>query len=311
MIKNLDRKTTLRLIELQNSILNHYIPQSYKNSIIIPISKPNSDKTTISSYRPISLNSCLSKLLDKIIAKRLWWFVSNDKLIHNSQTGFKKGKSAIDSLLLIDHLIARSISRRNHTSIISLDFAKAFDRIGLHSILDQLIEWKTGLKLINYVKNFMTNRKITVRINTNLSTFLPLHDGIPQGFPLSVVLFIIAYNQLSVRLIQHPNINLSAYADDFNIILKLKNRKNMNINLDPILNTITNWSDYSGARLSTTKCKHMHICRKLDCNCTLTTGNIQIQNVTSLKILGLHFNNKYRWNTHIEQLTHKLKQLTL
>jgi len=104
MIKNIDKTTKNRVINLQNSILNNYIPQAYKNSLIIPIIKPNTDKTNLNSYRPISINSCLSKTLDKIIAKRLWWFVLNEKLIQNSQTGFRKGKSAMDSLLLVDHL---------------------------------------------------------------------------------------------------------------------------------------------------------------------------------------------------------------
>jgi len=230
MIKNIGKTTKNRIISLQNSILNNYIPQTYKNSLIIPIIKPNTDKTNLNSYRPISLNSCLSKILDKIIAKRLWWFVLNDKLIQNSQTGFRKGKSAMDSLLLVDHLLPRAISRRNHASIISLDFAKAFDRIGIHSILNQLAIWKTGPKITNYIKNYMTNRKILVRIKSDLSPFQPIQNGIPQGSPLSVILFVIAYNQLAEKFTLHPDISLSAYADDFNLILKLKNRKNININ---------------------------------------------------------------------------------
>jgi len=136
----------------------------------------------------------------------------------------------MDSLLLVDHLLPRAISRRNHASIISLDFAKAFDRIGIHSILNQLAIWKTGPKITNYIKNYMTNRKILVRIKSDLSPFQPIQNGIPQGSPLSVILFVIAYNQLAEKFTLHPDISLSAYADDFNLILKLKNRKNININ---------------------------------------------------------------------------------
>jgi len=71
----------------------------------------------------------------------------------------------------IDHLLARAISRRYHASIISLDFAKAFDRIGIQSILNQLAIWKTGPKITNYIKNYMTNRKILARIKSDLSPF--------------------------------------------------------------------------------------------------------------------------------------------
>jgi len=113
---------------------------------------------------------------------------------------------------------------------------------------------------------------------------------------------VIANNKLTEKL------SLSAYADDLNLILKLKKRKNFNINLNPIITSILDWAEDSGAKLSTTKCKHLHVCRKHNCNCALSTGNIQIQNETSLKILGVHFNNKYRWKTNTELLSHSLKQ---
>lgn len=108
---------------------------------------------------------------------------SNSKLIHNSQVGFKKGKSTIDSPLFVDHLIARTLSKENHCSIISLDFVKAFDRIGLHTLLDQLTAWKLGKNIYNYIKNFMSNRKITAIIGHVYSTIRPskmeFHKDLP------------------------------------------------------------------------------------------------------------------------------------
>jgi len=194
MIKNSSPSIKNRILSHFNHIFNHYISQSYKTSLIIPILKPQKDKTDISSYRPISLNCCLSKTMDKIIANRLWWFLNNDKLLHPHQFGFKKGKSTSDNLLYADHIITKSLNTRKHTSLISLDFARAFDRVGTHSIIDQLIKWKCGHKIINYIINFTKNRKITVRIGTHYSNIHPLEIGIPQGSPISVVLFLIAFN---------------------------------------------------------------------------------------------------------------------
>jgi len=61
----------------------------------------------------------IAKIQDKIIVKRLWWFVLTNKLIHNNQFGFKKGKSVLDNLLYVDHLATRSLSLKRHLSIIS------------------------------------------------------------------------------------------------------------------------------------------------------------------------------------------------
>jgi len=81
MLINLSYPVTQRLINLFNNIINRHIPQQFKNRTVIPIQKPNSVKTAVSSYRPISLNPCMAKVLDKIVATRLWWFATNCKLL--------------------------------------------------------------------------------------------------------------------------------------------------------------------------------------------------------------------------------------
>lgn len=138
MIKNSSLEVHNRIIHHFNNIFNTYIPQTYKNSLIIPMLKPNGNKTEVSSYRPISLKCCVAKLLDKIIARRLWWFVTNNKLLNENQFGFKKGKSVCESLLYADFLISKSLNNKKHTSLITLDFSRAFDRVGVHSIIHQL-----------------------------------------------------------------------------------------------------------------------------------------------------------------------------
>ena len=92
--------------------------------------------------------------MDRIIANRLWWYITSNKLINYNQMGFRKGKSTSDST---------SIAFKNHLTIISLDFEKAYDKIGIHTVIDQLISWKLGPYIINYVINFMANRKFVVK----------------------------------------------------------------------------------------------------------------------------------------------------
>jgi len=121
MIKNSPPSFKIRILNHYNNILNTHIPQAYKVSLVLPILKPQKPQIEPKSYRPISLNPCIAKILDKIIAKRLWWFVLTNKLIHNNQFGFKRGKSVLDSLLYVDHLATRSLSLKRHLSIISLN----------------------------------------------------------------------------------------------------------------------------------------------------------------------------------------------
>lgn len=153
----------------------------------------------------------------------------------------------------------------------------------------------------------MSHRKIIVRVGSFYSKPFPLHNGIPQGSPLSVVLFLIAYNKLSDIILSHKNLNFFGYADDFNIIVRSCSSKNPKIDLNHLVNDILNWCKYSGAVLSQTKCKYIHICRKQNCKCSLIANQIQIAEVDNLRILGIIFNKRYNWNSHIDQLQSSLK----
>lgn len=307
MIKNLPDSVLNRILNLFNDILNEYIPSTFKTSLVIPILKPNMEKTKLESYRPIQLNSCDSKVLDRIIANRLWWFATSNKLLNNRQIGFKKGKSIADHLIYLDHQISESINNKRHLSIISLDFAKAYDRVGIHSVLDQLIEWNIGPKMFNYIKDYMFNRKIKVKITHAVSKTYILQNGIPQGSPLSVILFLIAYNRLSNIIESYKNFDCLAYADDFIIMKKLSKSKTTTIDINPLINDIIDWGKYSGAMLALSKCKHLHLCRKQNCSTKVTCNNLNITTVNEMKILGIIFNKRYKWNSHIEYLSLSLK----
>lgn len=155
MIKNLTKASKQVLLKHYNNILEKgIIPHSWKTAIITCIPKTNKNHSDFSGYRLISLISCLSKLLERIIAKRISWYIETKKLVATNQVAFKTSRGCADSLMHLDHYISKTLSSRNHTSILGIDFEKAFDRIGIHIILDTLKSWGIGPKNFNYVKSF-------------------------------------------------------------------------------------------------------------------------------------------------------------
>jgi len=154
----------------------------------------------------------------------------------------------------------------------------------------------------------MLKRKIIVRVGPHMSNSLSLCNGIPQGSPISVILFLIAFNKLSNIITLHREIKFNAYADDFFLIINFNKNKNLNLNLDNLLQDINSWCSYSGAYLSLAKRQHLHICQKHNCTSTISYSNTPIQQVTALKILGITINSKYKWDTHIRSLLPSLHQ---
>ena len=103
MINNLTNFDKLKLCTLYNKILKTgIVPYQWKKAIVIPIRKPNKDIDSISGYRPISLLSCVSKVLDKIVARRLSWLLVEDNKISPFQTAYKAKSGTIDALLSLD-----------------------------------------------------------------------------------------------------------------------------------------------------------------------------------------------------------------
>ena len=106
-------------------------PEPWKEAIGIILPKKNKkDYSVPKSYRPISLLPCLSKLLEKLSAKRLSYLANiSPDLIHPSQMGGRKQRSAIDATLLLQEYVQTNLQKRKTVSTVFLDIMGAFDRL--------------------------------------------------------------------------------------------------------------------------------------------------------------------------------------
>ena len=90
-LKHLTKSSLHHLLKIFNDIwINETFPESWKIATIIPISKPGKDYSNPANYRPIALTSCFCKTMERMVNKRLVWYLESNKLITNSQCGFQK-----------------------------------------------------------------------------------------------------------------------------------------------------------------------------------------------------------------------------
>ena len=89
MLKDL-RKTALdTLLYIFNGIRTTGVfPESWRLATIIPIPKSGKDHAEPTNYRPIALTSCHCKTLDRMINKRLVWYLESNNIITKYQSGF-------------------------------------------------------------------------------------------------------------------------------------------------------------------------------------------------------------------------------
>ena len=93
------------------------LPSAWKHAILVPTPKPYSD-----AYRPITLLSCISKVMEMLVLNRLHFCA---KPLSKNSMGFKKGSGTIDAVAtLVDDLTSR---RDKGSTAIFIDLEKSFE----------------------------------------------------------------------------------------------------------------------------------------------------------------------------------------
>lgn len=303
MVKNLTLKNRLQLLNIYNSIWNKGdFPTEWKTALVIPISKPNSNPNEASSFRPISLTSCLCKLIERMINRRLLFFLENGSHLHKNQSGFRKGMSTADHQITLENEIYHAFLKKHHVGAVFFDINKAYDRVCSKTLLNKLCSIGIRGKLLIFIKNFISNRKIQVTIGNSKSDKLLLENGLPQGSVLSVTLFLCYINNI-LNSIRYP-IHGLLYADDLAIFYSNKNIKTIERKLQIALNQLSKWSLDNGMSFSERKTKSLLFTRTFKDYLPpkLYLNNIEIETVQSYKFLGLYFDKKMSWQINIENL---------
>ena len=88
------------------------LPEVWNTAHLVPVLKKGKDKTNPSSYHPISLLSCVGKLMQRVITRRLSWFLETNNVFSPSQTGYRQHRSTEDQFALLTQDIENSFQEK-------------------------------------------------------------------------------------------------------------------------------------------------------------------------------------------------------
>lgn len=214
----------------EESFTTGMLPDSLRLAIITLILKPNKSPTECSSYRPISLMGCNTKIPCKALARRLDKYLP--QLIDDDQQGFIQKRQGYHNIRRVLNILYERYNEKD-TALLSVDACKAFDRIEWDYLFNLLPRFGLGETFLKWIRLLYTNPAVEILTNNIISKPFNLQRSTRQGCPLSPLLFVLAIEPLAMAVRVHTGISgiiiggrdhhISLFADD--IIFFLKNLK--------------------------------------------------------------------------------------
>ncbi|GAA6043227.1 hypothetical protein NBRC10512_007452 [Rhodotorula toruloides] len=195
-----------------------HLPTSWRDATGIVLKKPKKDDYSLTkSYRLICFERCISKLLESIVARQITHLADALQLLPPNHFGTRPGRSAEDAVVCFVDEIRRQWRNGNVVLGIALDVAKAFPSVRTEVLVREMEEKGLPRSLRRWTKSFMSNRTCTLRLEGGSSEPVDWRSGLPQGSPLSPILFLL-YNAAALAACKTSTSTAFGWVDDLNVL---------------------------------------------------------------------------------------------
>jgi hypothetical protein len=300
-------------------------PKLFKKAVVCPVYK-SGNKSLPTNYRPISLLSSISKLIEKIANKRLMTYLESHKFLSDTQYGFRSNRSSDDAVLRLVNAITNYVDRNKKCIGVFLDLQKAFDTVSIPILLTRLDNIGVRGNALMWFQDYLSDRSQCVRVDNHYSCFNSITYGIPQGSTLGPTLFLAYINALGELKV--PGASIQMFADDTVVLFHEDSWENVFKLAETGLCTITAWLEDSLLSLNADKTKflcfsktaagfpgdmklqlHSFPCNRNgylsfdSCACS------ELEGTSSVRYLGVMVDDKLKWADQISAVSKRLRKL--
>ena len=286
-------------------------PNQWKNAKVKCIHKKG-NTLDCGNYRPISLLSLPSKVLEDIVCSQIETHLTEQNLITDHQWGFRKGRSPEYHLLNLTETWRKSLDTGLIIGVIFLDFSKAFDSV-CHNTLKMKLQ-SSGISgdVYDWVSSYLCDRKQTTNVNNISSESHQIKYGVPQGSLIGPTLYGVHSNNLPES---SKGSDTEMFADDSTSYCISETVDNLTILLQEAMNSLFKWAQINGKKIQPDKTEIVIIQHKPFTGPlpAIRMGEQIIKYSQSSTCLGIKIDNKLSWSKHIQSTCKnynaKLKQL--
>lgn len=275
------------------------VPQKWKNADITPC--PKTSPPDLFHIRPISLLPVLERLFEKHLLKFIGAeFI--DRYDHR-QFGYRKKGSTAAALVDLDNYISSNLQDSDTVAchLLVLDLEKGFDKLSHQILLEKMRRDGFSNFTLTFVKNYLHSRYQRVRWKHQFSDFLPVSSGIPQGSCIGPIVF--SYFCADMPLPQTSDTLVIKYADDIIIVGIIKKGTTISP-VSSAYDDMLRWVSVNGMSVKAEKSRQMYFHQRGSPDiCHLSIPLIPC--VSSIKLLGVTFDPKLNYHSHVYNITKK------
>ncbi|KAJ0160825.1 putative RNA-directed DNA polymerase from transposon BS [Colletotrichum tanaceti] len=302
--------------------LSHH-PSIFKLAKTVVLPKVEKEAYNVAkSYRPLALLSFIGKLVEKAIANRLKFLAMAHQLIPGAQFALP-GKSTTHALeSLVNHVYQAWCVKAPadlKATLMTIDQTGAFDHVGRQNLLEVLIQLGIPTWLVLYVRSFLSDRSTFLVLPCHTSERFWVNIGIPQGSPLSPILYLYFSRQILGRLKAScpwaDAVLATSYMDDTCILVTSPSYTLNCAALEFLFGFLIAWASPNGIHFGAGKTKIMHFHRPWS-RCLESTEMPKIEGLpgpedclqTKLRLLGVILDNRLSWVDHVDFIIAKVQR---
>ena len=303
VLKEISSEISLPLQGLFNfSLRSGKVPRQWKIANVCAIYK-KSDPQDVSNYRPVSLLSVVSKVLERIIHKYIFNHLRSTDFLSIFQSGFIPKDSTVNQLVSIYHSFCLALDEGKEVRAVFCDISKAFDRVWHDGLLFKLRQSGISGPLLVWLTDYLHDRKQCVVLSGAKSNMVNVSAGVPQGSILGPLLFLVYINDI-VNEIRCP---IRLFADDTALYIIVDDPVIAANQLNDNIGKIYSWADQWLVSFNPSKTKALLFTRRSNrpLHPPLHMNNTIIEEVTTHRHLGVTLSGTCSWHDHIRSVLSK------